>query len=112
MQEYAGFIYSEKDGLFVRKDKGSYDAKLAKAIEALEDPHFNIWTWAERNVKMEKKAFKLDTLTKDVKKALSAKDDDGVALYNQADVVRALFEGGLTVEALRAALDGMIDVQG
>ncbi len=111
MQEFAGFIYVEKDEQFTKKDKGSYNDKLAKAMEALEDPHFNIWTWADRNVKMEKKAFKLETLTKDVKKALAAKDDDGASLYNQADVVRALFEGGLTVEALRAALEGMIDVQ-
>ncbi len=60
----------------------------------------NLWTWAERNVKVEKKAFKLDTLAKDVKRALAQENDAGELMYSKADIIKAVLSGGITSEEL------------
>lgn len=107
MQEFAGFIYSEKEDTFTRKDKKLYDEKCKAACDLLDDPHQNIWTWAERNIKMEKKAFKLETLGKDVKRALEAEDEDGNLLYSKADILRTVLEHGITTDDLIEILQKM-----
>lgn len=107
MQEFVGFIYSEKDEAFIRKDKKLYDEKCKAACDLLDDPHQNIWTWAERNIKMEKKAFKLETLGKDVKKALEAEDEEGNLLYSKTDILRTVLEGGITTDDLIAMIKAM-----
>ncbi len=105
MQEFSGFKYDDKTELFTVKAKSVYAERLAKANEFLDDPHNNLWTWAERNVKVEKKAFKLDTLTKDIGKALKAEDEEGNALYTKADVIGAILAGGITADDLMALLN-------
>lgn len=107
MQEFTGFVYSEKEDVFIRKDKKLYDEKCKAACDLLDDLHQNIWTWAERNIKMEKKAFKLETLGKDVKKALEATDEEGNALYTKADVLRTVLENGIDADDLIAMLQAM-----
>lgn len=107
MQEFTGFLFSEQEQKFMRKDKANYEAKCKAACELLDDPHQNIWTWAERNIKVEKKAFKLETLGKDVKKALEAVDEEGNALYSKADVLRTVLENGIDADDLIAMLQAM-----
>jgi hypothetical protein len=100
MQEFSGFNFDEETGLFGKKNKKEYDARCKLACESLDDPHFNLWTWAERNVKVEKKRFKLETLSKDVKRALEEEGEDGKPLYSKADVVKTILEGGLSIDDL------------
>lgn len=109
MQEFSGFLYNEKEEQFTKKDKGAYADKFVKAGEFLEDPMNNIWSWAERNVKVEKKMFKLDTLTKDIKKALEAKNDEGMLVYDKADVIKAIMAGGLDVKAIVEIMEQMAE---
>lgn len=106
-QEFSGFLFSEKEGEFIKKDKAQYDAKASDAIHRLDDPHFNAWSWFEANVKMEKKAFKLETLGKDVKKAMEAKDEEGNNLYSKVDIVQAVLSGGMSIDDLIDVLQAM-----
>lgn len=105
MQEFSGFKYDEEQSIFTKKIKSQYENTKAKAMEFLDDPLNNLWSWAERNVKVEKKAFKLDTLTKDIKKALDAEDEDGKPLYNKADILKAILAGGIDADALISLMD-------
>ena len=107
MQEFTGFLFNEKEQAFTRKDKRLYDDKCKAACDLLDDPHQNIWTWAERNIKVEKKAFKLETLGKDVKKALEAKDEEGNLLYSKTDILRTVLKGGITPDDLIDLLKAM-----
>lgn len=107
MQEFTGFHYDEKLGEFTKKDKKAYDNKSAKAIEMLDDGHFNLWSWAELNVKVEKKVFKLDTLGKDVKRALEEEDAEGNAMYSKADVIKTIMENGISADDLIELLQAM-----
>jgi len=107
MQEFTGFHFDEKEQAFTKKDKRLYNDKCKAACELLDDPHQNIWTWAERNIKVEKKTFKLETLGKDVKRALEAEDDEGNLLYSKADVLRTVLEGGITPDDLIELLQAM-----
>ncbi len=105
MQEFTGFFYDEKQECFTKKNKGIYNDKCKLAMEFLDDPMNNIWSWAERNVKVEKKLFKLDTVTKDIERAMKATNDDGEKLYNKADIIRAVLAGGITIEEMMEVLN-------
>lgn len=107
MQEFTGFHFDEDEQAFTRKDKRLYDDKCKAACALLEDPHKNIWTWSELNIKVEKKAFKLETLGKDVKKALEAEDEEGNLLYSKADILRTVLKGGITPDDLIDLLKAM-----
>ena len=113
MQEFTGFHFDEKEQAFSKKDKTKdgvstvYDTKCAKACDLLDDPHFNLWTWAERELKVEKKTFKLETIGKDVKKALAAKNDEDQPLYSKADILKAVLDGGITTDDLIELLQVM-----
>ena len=113
MQEFSGFHFDEKLGEFTKKDKSVYQAKCDKACECLEDGHFNLWSWAELNVKVEKKAFKLETLAKDIDRALNEEDADGKALYSKADILRTIMSAGISSDDLIDILQAMdiVDVK-
>lgn len=121
MQEFSGFHYDEDKVEFTNKNKTKekgkditmYDVKCAWACESLDDPHFNLWSWADKNIKVEKKAFKLDTLKKDVKRAMEAKDEQDNLIYSKADIIKAVMDGGLTADALIDILQAMavVDAQ-
>ena len=100
MVEFSGFKFNEEIQQFEKKDRAKYNDVFTKAGEFLEDPLNNLWTWAERNVKVEKKAFKLDTLAKDVKRALAQENDAGELMYSKADIIKAVLSGGITSEEL------------
>lgn len=113
MQEFTGFHFDEKQQAFTKKDKRLYEDKCNAACSMLDDPLFNLWSWADMHIKVEKKVFKLETLGKDVKRALEAQDDEGNLLYSKADVIRTVLEGGLTPDDLIEMLQAMdvVDVQ-
>lgn len=105
VKEFSGYQFSEETRLITNKDKGRYAAKFELAMSRLEDPHFNLWSWSERELKMEKKGFKLETLSKDIKKAMEARNmETGELLFTKADIIREVMKGGLSVDELLAVL--------
>src|SRR5690606_16918806 len=102
------FAMNQDVGLFGNKMKG--DKKLARfkeqAEQFLANEDNNIWTWAEQNVKVEKKPVDyLAKITKDIAKALN----DEEAELSQADIIKAVLAGGVQVDAIAAILGGMAE---
>ena len=96
----------EKDGTFGGKLKG--DKKIARYLAAttafllVEDN--TIWTWAAENVKLEKKEIDFaKKISDDIRKAL----DEEKGGLSQADVLNAVLEGGLNMDAIVVLLANM-----
>ena len=104
-KEFSGFNWDDEEVSFGKKNKKKYEDIKAKALLALTNPHFNIWTWAERNVDIEKKPLKLADITKFVEKTLKRANEEGIA---QADVIKAIIDGGLELDALMALMDAAV----
>lgn len=108
MQEFSGFKYDEDKGVFGKKNKAIYEQCLAASIESLEDPHFNLWTWAERNIKMEAKPFQLDKVTKFMQQSIKKAAEEGIG---KADLIKAVMAGGISVDEIVAVLESMGEVE-
>lgn len=102
LREFTGFNFDEDTIEFKGKNKQHYAKARDKAIKALEDPHFNFWSWADRNVEVAKKPFKLADITKNVERMLKKADEAGLA---KADVIAAILEGGIELGDIVAILD-------
>lgn len=100
--EFSGFLYGEDSNKFFKKDKKRYDDIVAKATEFLEDPHNNIWTWAERNVEVKAKPFDLSKVTAFAQQALKKAEKEGMT---QVQVLEAFFAGGVTMDAVMQLMD-------
>jgi len=101
-QEFTGFFYSKETDTFEKKDKRQYDAKRDACLEFLSDPHNNFWTWSEREIEMERKAFDPKKVTKYIENSLKKAEADG---FTQADVIRAVLSAGLDMDALMVIID-------
>lgn len=99
---FSGFTFKQEEQMFSKKDKKQYDAKEQAAIEFLDDPHNNIWTWAERAVEVEAKAFDIEK----VKKSMAAmiKQAEGAG-YDKRAVLKQVFNAGFGEEDVIALLD-------
>lgn len=93
--EFSGF--RQTDGVFTKKDKANYDKAHEAAIIFLEDPLNNIWTWAEREVAVEKKEFDIKQVTAAIERFNKKATDNGMT---QADVLRAVLSAGFEMETL------------
>lgn len=100
-QEFSGHLYSEKEQKFGKRDKGAYAKKEQAASEFLDDPHNNIWTWADRHIEMEAKEFTMLKVTKMTESLLKKADKAG---FKQADVFKAMLAGGLEMDTITAIL--------
>lgn len=105
-KEFTGFHYDartkENPGAtetFTKKSAKHGPEARKLAIEFLQDPNNNIWSWAERNIEVERRPFDMKKVTKVVEKALDEAGGD------QMPVLRAILEGGITVEGVMILLD-------
>lgn len=105
-QEFSGFTF--KEGMATGKSKKQWDKCVIAAKEALEDPHFNIWTWAERNIEVEKKEFSLDQVTKAFEGFTKKAVNNGLT---QKDVLKAILGKGVELDTLIALMGELYDVE-
>lgn len=103
-KEFSGFKWDEDDATFGKKDKKNYDKAAKKANDALEDPHFNLWTWADKHVDVAKKPLKLADVTKFIEKTLKRANEEGIA---QSEVIKAILDGGLEFDTLLKVIDAI-----
>lgn len=103
-KEFSGFVWNDEEGKFSRKDKKKYDQIAAIATAQLVDPHFNLWTWAERNVEIEPKPFDLAKITTFAASAIKKAEGAGVS---KADVMKAFIAGGFDADMLLAVMESM-----
>ena len=107
-KEFTGFSYSEEEGKFTRKDKKAYDDAQAKAMEFLDDPLNNIWSWAGRNIEIEAKEFTLERMKKQFESTLKkAKDNQ----FTELQVIETFMEAGLSMDTLIALMDKITGVK-
>lgn len=102
-QEMSGFK-GGKDGVFTTKDKKNYEEVKAKAELFLEDPLNNIWTWAAREIEIEKKEFDLERMKKQAAALVKKVNDNQLS---QVDLLKAMLDNGLTVDSLVALMDAV-----
>lgn len=103
-KEFSGFSTNDTDTVFVKKSRKNYDDDKAKCMEFLAEPANNIWTWAERNVDVEKKPFNVEKVGQVVKKAIKEK-------VSQADIIREVIKNGVEVESIIALLSELIPAE-
>lgn len=106
-KEFSGFKFDAENVKFVEKNKGTYGAARAKAEEFLNEPDNNIWTWADREIVIQKKEFSLDQVKAGMenflKKAQKANVDKG-------DVLMAALSAGFTQQDLIAAMGKLAEL--
>jgi hypothetical protein len=101
MKHFTGFSFDDKLNLFHKKSKKRYEQAHKDAMEFLDDPMNNIWSWAARNIEVQAKEFTLDLVTKSVEGYLKKANANGIS---QADVMRAILKGGITSDAILAIM--------
>lgn len=109
-QEFTGFVYDEKAKAFSQKGNKKQYAKAKAAFDlAMTDPHFNMWTWAERNVQVERKPLDLDKVSQYIKGVLKKADDEDIS---QAAILKAVLKGGIEFNTLIDVMKDMAEEQG
>ena len=105
-EHFGGFHYDDALARFTKKSKKRYAEADALATAFLEDPLNNIWSWAERNIEIQKKDFELAQVTKAMGGYLKKAKDAGLT---QADVLKAVLAAGVEADAVIAMLDTLGD---
>lgn len=96
-KEFSG--HNELDGVFGKKNKKEYDAAKDKAIAFLEDPLNNMWSWGEKEIKVEKKAIDYKAkIIKDIRSAMDAEKND--VPLDESDVLAAVLEAGISAATI------------
>lgn len=98
-KEFTGFHFDADSTQFGKKDKKTYTECADKTAKFLDDPLNNIWSWATRNVEVQKKEFSLDAVTTYITATLKKADKAG---FKQGDVLAAIFKAGFTPESIMA----------
>lgn len=101
-QHFGGFSFDEVMGEFTHKSKKRYDSAHKLALEFLENPNNNLWTWAERHIEVQQKPFSIENVEKFIKGALTK--GQGVGL-SQVDILKAVFKAGIEPEAVIQVMD-------
>ena len=106
-KEFSGHLCNE-DGTFGKKDKKKYEEARKKSFDQLEDPLFNVFSWAERNVEIEKKPFTLGKLQQQVATLVKKAEENKIS---HADIIRALFANGVEVNEFLKVMEHMAEEQ-
>lgn len=101
-KHFGGFSYDEVLGEFTHKSKKRYESAHKLALEFLENPHNNLWTWAERHIEVAQKPFNIENVEKFIKSALNK--GAGVGL-SQVDILKAVFKAGIEPDCIIQVMD-------
>ena len=106
-KEFSGHLCNE-EGIFGKKDKKKYDAAHKASFDALEDPHFNVFSWAERNVEVERKPFTLTRLQQQMGSLVKKAEENKLS---HADIIRAMFANGIEIGEFMKVVEHMAEEQ-
>jgi len=101
-KHFGGFSYDEVLGEFTHKSKKRYETAHKLALEFLENPNNNLWTWAERHIEVQQKPFSVENVEKFIKTALHK--GEGVGL-SQVDILKAVFKAGIEPACIVQVMD-------
>lgn len=103
MKEFTGFICNDDNTMFVKKSKKHYAVVQAMALAWLDDPLNNFYSWVGRQkIEATKVEFNAEYVKSATKKMLEKAHKSGMS---NAQVLEAMFEGGLQLSDLIAMLD-------
>lgn len=106
-KEFSGHTCNE-DGVFGKKDKKKYEEARKASFDQLEDPLFNVFSWADRHVEIEKKPFTLGKLQQQMGSLVKKAEENRLS---HADIIRALFANGVEVNAFLKVMEHMAEEQ-
>ena len=94
----------ENFGLFAKKSKSAYDKKRIEFLSLYEDPLFNFWSWAERELSVEREpqVFDVSKVQKYIERSLKLASANHIS---QAEVLRAVLAGGVSMDTLLEVLN-------
>ncbi len=107
-KEFSGHLYSEETKAFGKKDKKRYEDAKKKTFDRLEDPNFNVFSWADMHVEIEKKPFTLGKLQQQMGSLVKKANENKIS---HADIIRALFANGVEVNEFLKVMEHMAEEQ-
>ena len=106
-KEFSGHTCNE-DGVFGKKDKKKYEEAHKKAFDQLEDPLFNVFSWADMHVEIEKKPFTIGKLQKQVATLVKKVESEKIP---HAELIRAVLANGIEVAEFMKVIEHMAEEQ-
>ena len=106
-KEFSGHLCNEEE-VFGKKDKKRYDEAHKKSSDGLEDPHFNVFSWADRHVEIEKKPFTLGKLQQQMGSLVKKAEENKIS---HADIIRAMFANGIEIGEFMKVVEHMAEEQ-
>lgn len=92
-KEFSG--HNELDGVFGKKNKKAYDEAKAKSDTFLEDPLNNMWSWGDKEIKVEKKKIDYKSkIIKDIQSAMDAEKNENP--LDEGEVMEAVLAAGIS----------------
>ena len=105
-KEFSGHTCNE--GVFGKKDKKKYEEARKASFDWLEDPTFNVFSWAERNVEVERKPFTLGKLQQQMGSLVKKAEENKIS---HADIIRAMFANGIEIGEFMKVVEHMAEEQ-
>lgn len=106
-KEFSGHTCNE-DGVFGKKDKKKYEEARKASFDQLEDPLFNVFSWADRHVEIEKKPFTLGKLQQQMGSLVKKAEENKIS---HADIIRAMFANGIEIGEFMRVVEYMAEEQ-
>ena len=107
-KEFSGHLFSEDTKSFGKKDKKRYDDARKKSFDMLEDPLFNVFSWAEQAVEVERKPFTLGKLQQQMGSLVKKAEENKIS---HADIIRAMFANGIEIGEFMKVVKHMAEEQ-
>ncbi len=106
-KEFSGHLCNE-EGVFGKKDKKRYDEAHKKSFDGLEDPNFNVFSWADRHVEIEKKPYTLGKLQQQVATLVKKAESEKIP---HAEIIRAVLASGIEIAEFMKVVEHMAEEQ-
>ena len=107
-KEFSGHLYSEDTKAFGKKDKKRYDEAHKKSFDRLEDPNFNVFSWADIHVEIEKKPFTIGKMQQQMGSLVKKAEENKIS---HADIIRAMFANGIEIGEFMKVVEHMAEEQ-
>lgn len=107
-KEFSGHLYSEDTKAFGKKDKKRYDDAKKKSFDRLEDPNFNVFSWADMHVEVERKPFTIGKLQQQMGSLIKKAEGEKIP---HAEIIRALFANGIEVAEFMKVVEHLAEEQ-
>lgn len=107
-KEFSGHLYSEETKSFGKKDKKRYDDVKKKSFDRLEDPNFNVFSWADMHVEIEKKPFTLGKLQQQMGSLIKKAEGEKIP---HAEIIRAVLANGIEIAEFMKVVEHMAEEQ-